>query len=325
MNIQTKAQILEILQMPEEAFRRDIMPLAADACREAWGGRLLATAMLGYSNICKNQCLYCGMRAGNNTLHRYRLPAADIIASLRQARDYGFTRAFLISGEDPKYPFADLLQIVEAIHGMGMFLSLATGEFEPAQYAELKGAGADEYVLKFEMADPVTFDRLNPSTNFQKRMAGIRAVQKSGLQLASGNIVDYPGQTLEQLADDILLMKELEISWAPIIPYMPAANTPLAQEGGFGSTLLNLKEIAILRLMMPKIKITDQQPGEDKKKGLADPAGNLDAIHAGANLLFCDLLPEARARDFRVVDERNLTGTAHLTQLAEDSGLELWI
>lgn len=112
------------------------------------------------------------------------------------------------------------------------WVSLACGEYERSQYEELRAAGADEYVVKFEMSDRETFDRLNPSTSYDKRMNAIRWVKESGLLLASGNIVDYPGQTLEQLADDILLMKELEISWAPVIPYLPAQNTPLAAEGG---------------------------------------------------------------------------------------------
>ena len=127
----------------------------------------------------------------------------------------------------------------------------------------------------------------------------------------------------EELAEDVLLMKELEISWAPVIPYMPAANTPLKEEGGFGSLLTNLKEIALLRLMMPDVDITAQQPGEDKKKGLADPEGNRNAVRAGANILFCDLLPDALARNFRVIDNRNVSGTEHLYQVAELTGKKL--
>lgn len=91
------------------------------------------------------------------------------------------------------------------------------------QYRELRAAGLDEYVMKFEMSHKDTFERLNPSTTFERRNQGIRWIREAGLLLGSGNIVDFPGQSLDELADDILLMKELEISWAPNIPFMPAA------------------------------------------------------------------------------------------------------
>ena len=317
----TKQEILEILNMPETAFRQEIMPLAYDAFLKQ-GGKLLATPMLGYSNVCKNQCLYCGMRAGNK-IPRYRIAPDDVIETVRMAKENGYSRIFLISGEDPKYGFDNLLKVVTELNAMGLYISLACGEYEPSQYLELKAAGADEYVVKFEMSQKEVFDRLNPSTSFEKRMATIDAVQKSGMALGSGNIVGYPGQTMEMIAEDILLMQKLEISWAPNIPYMPAAGTPLALEGGPGDIVTNLKELAILRLTIPGVKITAQQPGKDLSKGLADPEGNLDAIHAGANVLFCDLLPEAQAQSFRVIDNRNITGSGHITNIAALSGLEI--
>ena len=317
----TKQEILNILNMPEENFRKEIMPLAYDAYQKA-DGKLLAVPMLGYSNICKNQCLYCGMRAGNQ-IPRYRFTPEQIIETVRLAHDSGYSRIFLISGEDPKFGFENLLHVVSEIANMGMYISLACGEYSQSQYKELYAAGAREYVMKFEMAQEDVFNRLNPSTSFSQRMAAIEAVKSCGFALGSGNIVGYPGHTKEMIAEDILLMKELGISWAPIIPYMPAAGTPLAKEGGFGDLITNLKEIAILRLMMPEVKITAQQPGKNLKNGLADPEGNLDAIHAGANVLFCDLLPEAQAEAFRVVDNRNVTGSEHIHTIAALSGLEL--
>lgn len=323
MKIETKEEILDILKMPEPEFKTVVMPEAEKARREARGNKLIVTTLLGYDNICKNQCLYCGMRAANNQLERYRMPPEEVIASAKYAGEQGYHRIFLISGEDPKYGFENLLHIVSEIKKLGMYISLACGEYPEEDFLALKQAGADEYAMKFEMSDEETFNRLNPSTNFKKRMAAIEAIQRCGFRLASGNIVGFPGQTADQLAEDILLTKKLRISWAPIIPYMPAANTPLAKEGGRGDLLTNLKEIAILRLMMPDINITAQQPGENIKNGLSDEEGNLNAIHAGANLLFYDLLSDQKAKEFRVIDDRNVTGTRHLYRIAELSGMEL--
>ena len=323
MKIETKQELLELLQMPFAQFQQEAVPAAARGLQEAFSGKLRVTAMLGYSNVCKNNCLYCGMRAGNCSVERYRVSPEDVIATVEKAKESGLNRIFLVAGEDPKYGFESLLTVVAALNKADMFITLACGEFSPVQYGELKAAGADEYVMKFEMSKEESFNRLNPSTSFKKRMAAIEAVQQSGLLLASGNIVDWPGQSEEELAEDILLTRKLNVSWAPIIPYMPAANTPLAALGKRGSLEKTLREIALLRLLLPKCNITAQQPGENLMKGLADEEGNLNAIRFGANILFCDLLPEAKARAFRVIDRRNVTSMAHVYKVAELSGMGL--
>lgn len=317
----SRQEILEILRMPEEEYRQTIMAKARQVYREA-DNTLYAAAMMGYSNICRSQCLYCGMRASHQ-IPRYRMEVNDVIESFRLAKENGLKRAFLISGEDPGYGFDKLVQMVEAIHGMGFYISLATGEFDLNQYQELKAAGADEYVIKFEMGQEETFNRLNPSTNFRQRMAAIENVKKSGLALASGNIIDYPGQTDEMIAEDILLTKELDISWAPVVPYMPAMGTPLAQEGGPGKRIKALKEVSILRLMMPGIRITAQHPGDDLTKGLSDETGNREALLAGGNILFVDLLPAAKQQAFKVLDHRDLKGMDHIRKMASEADMKL--
>lgn len=316
MAIDSKAEILDLLRMPEAEFRAGVMEQARRIHREHNGGGLTASAMLGYDNICKNQCLYCGMRAGNREIQRYRMPPDEVLQLADSARRLSLTRLFLIAGEDPGYGFDNLLALVRGAAERGLRVSLAAGEFSKEEYRLLKEAGVREYVLKFEMSDREAFNRLNPSTNFERRMACIEAIQDCGLLLGSGNIVGYPGQTLEQLADDILLMKKLEIHWAPVIPYMPAAGTPLAAEGGRGSLDWNRREIAILRCMMPGIDITAQQPGENPAEGLSGAEGNLAALSAGANLLFVDLLPAALAQNFRVIDHRLIQGLDHIRAMA---------
>lgn len=322
MKPSTKKEILELLSIPYEEFQNTVIPEAKKVYCEQRGNELVSSAMLGFSNICRNRCLYCGMRAGSQ-IERYRISAEDVIAAARTAKEMGFRRMFVISGEDPKYGYENILQIIRGVKALGLHLSLACGEFSPEQYETFASLGADEYVLKFEMSDRETFNRLNPSTDFDRRMRSIEAVKKSGMKLASGNIVDYPGHTLSQLADDILLMQELSISWAPVIPYMPAKGTPLAAEGGRGDIYLNLREIAILRLMMPEINITAQQPGHDLTKGLADDEGNLLALNAGANMLFADFLPDALIGNFSVIDNRVTLGLDHIRDMAARSGMQL--
>ena len=319
---------MDVFRMSRKQYEAEYMKPAYELFLEKKGGAV-AMAMLGYSNICKNQCLYCGMRASNHLPKRYRFTADEILGLVRQSYDAGMRRLFLISGEDPKYPFEDLLKVIEQAKAMGFSrISLGAGEFSLEQYKELKAAGLAEYVMKFEMSHKDTFERMNPSTTFEKRNQGLEWIKAAGLDLGSGNIVDYPGQTLDELADDILLMKELDISWAPNIPYMPAAGTPLSvDENGKpnrpGSIDVLHREISLIRLLLPNADITAQQPGKDLSKGLSHPEGNKMAIETGANVLFVDMLPAAMAGAFNVIDNRMVKGLDYAKSIAEFAGVEL--
>lgn len=321
MLLDTKQEVLEALSLPESEFYEQFVLPARETLATAKQNTLSVRAMLGYSNICKNQCLYCGMRAGMKLPNRYRFTPQEVAESARRAVKMGLKRIFLVSGEDPGYSLDDLLLMVRLIREQGLAISMAAGELSADEYRALGDAGVDEYVVKFEMGDPAVFDRLNPSTNFKRRMEAIETVKRCGMRLASGNIVDYPGQTPEQLAQEIMMMRELEISWAPVIPYMPVPGTPLAEEGGAGDRKKCLREIALIRLMLPNCDITAQQPGDDPKEGLGSQQGNLDALRHGANLLFLDLLPAAMSSDFAVVEQRLLGGMEQIRETGEKAGL----
>lgn len=322
MKIQTKTEVLEILKMPYDEFNNTIKQEAKKIHINNNDNSIIVTSLFGYDNICKNQCTYCGMRAGNSNLKRYRIGLEDAYKTGESVKKLGLDRLFLISGEDPKYDFKDIISMVEHGKKLGLFVSLAAGEFCQEKYKALEAAGLDEYVLKFETSDKDTFAKIKPSTTFENRMKCIEYIKNSRMKLGSGNIIGLPHQTLDQVADDIMLMKELDISWAPIIPYMPVPNTPLAKEGGRGSLETTMKEISILRIMMPKVNITAQQPGEDLKNGLADVQGNLNALNSGANMLFVDMLPQALVKNFNVIENRMIEGMENVDRLVEMSGMK---
>lgn len=320
-SISTRNEVLEVLKMSNEEYEESIKPVAREVYANG-RNEIISNAMLGHSNVCRNQCLYCGMRA-ENKIERYRITVKDVKKSIDLASELSQKRIFFVSGEDPKYGLQNVIEFIKYAKSKDFHVSLGIGELEKHEFEELKNAGLDEYVLKFEMADEDVFNRLNPSTNFKKRMKTIEIIKDLGFELASGNIIDYPHQTLEQLADEIMLMKELEISWAPVIPYMPAKNTPLALEGGFGRLELLYKEISLLRLMMPKVNITAQQPGENLAEGLSSISGNLAAISAGANMLFLDLLPNAVAKNFSVIDNRSSISLDKIKEVAKLAKMEI--
>ena len=323
VKLSTKQEIREALNMPFDEFRQTITAEALKARKEATDNSLYTMAMLGYTNHCKNQCLYCGMRAGNVKLPRYRIPPCDIIESAKNAKEMGLERFFLIAGEDKGYKFDDISGAIRAVTDLGLQVTFAGGEFTDSQYDELEKAGVYEYVMKFEMSHEDTFNRLNPSTNYKQRMAAIEKIKSTNMKLASGNIVDYPGQTQDELIDDIMLMKELDISWAPVIPYMPAAGTPLAEEGGRGNLETSFRQISIIRNMLPNARYTAQHPGKDPKLGVSAEDGNLGALNSGADTLFVDLLPAAQAQNFSVIDNRIVLGYDHAKKMADLAGMNI--
>jgi biotin synthase len=323
VTVTDKESVLAVLRMPFTEFEGTVKEQAREVQRIQNADRVFVAGLIGYDNHCKNRCLYCGMRAGYPGIKRYRLHVAAVEKIIDCVKDLGIGWVFLVSGEDPNYSFSDIVTIVRHAKQAGLSVSLGAGEFSADQYRELESSGLDEYVLKFETSDEALFNYIKPSTTFKKRMECIEIIRNTTMRLASGNIVGLPGQTLDQIADDILLMKDLGISWAPVIPYMPVPNTPLALEGGRGSLETLLKEIALLRIMMPTVKITAQQPGEDASKGLADEQGNLNALHAGANAFFIDMLPQELSDNFHVIDDRILPGLESVKALCALAGTKL--
>jgi biotin synthase len=310
------------LNLPLSEFNDSWLKEAGDVQKKANKDSVYITALLGYDNICRNRCTYCGMRAGYPGLKRFRLSPDEINNVCDAAKSLGLKRIIFVSGEDPGFEFNNLTAMVDYASRQGLHVSLGAGEFEGSQYRELQSAGLSEYVLKFETSDRQLFSAIKPSTTYEKRMRSIEAVQECGLKLASGNIIGLPHQTLESLAEDILLMQKLKISWAPIIPYMPVPGTPLASEGGRGSLELLIKEIALLRILMPQVNNTAQQPGEDLRNGLSDFQGNLNALKAGANMLFVEMLPTELAAEFHVLEARRLETLDNVRKVIAAAGMQ---
>ncbi|QSZ26752.1 radical SAM protein [Aceticella autotrophica] len=316
MNIKTKNEIIEILKMPYNEFDKSIKSIAKNISQNI---NIQTIALLGYNNTCINQCTYCGMRADNINLKRYKLSPTEIKKIVKTVEKSNIKNIYFVSGEDPEYDFKDILSIIEYSKSLNLNVGLAIGERKLKDYNELKAAGLDEYMLKFETTNKTLFNNIKPNTNFKKRISCIQQIKKAGLRLASGNIVGLPHQTIDDIANDIILMNDLEISFAPVIPYIPVSNTPLIieakKENNKKNLELTIKEISLLRIIIPKVNITAQQPGEDFKNGLSDLNGNLNALKAGANVLLIDMLPQELIENFNIIDNRMIKGLNHINKL----------
>ena len=299
----------------------ELFASARAVTRREFGDEVFVCGLLAFSNICVNDCTYCGLRVSNTAIPRMRLDVDDIRRALDRFRETELDRVFLVSGEDRDYSPDKVLTMIEHAKSLGFHLTLGLGEYPANILGEFHEAGCDCFTLKFETANRDLFRRCKPTSDFDERMECMRAVKPLGMELASGNIVGLEGQTVDDLVEDILLMRELSIDWAPVVPYLPAPGTPMAETTPMGDVSLLLREIAILRLLMPRTIITAGQPKQGSTLGFADPEGNRAALDAGGNILFVDITPHAMRRDFRIAPGRILPGVSHLDTLLENAGL----
>ena len=258
----------------EELYRR-----ADDVRRDAVGDEVHLRGLIEFSNICRNDCLYCGIRRSNSSVQRYRMTDDELVETARRAAALGFQTVVLQSGEDLHFDQARMCRIIEQIKRLDVALTLSIGERDYADYKAFREAGADRYLLRIETTDQDLYHRLNPGMSWQRRHECLLMIRELGYELGSGIMVGQPGQTVDSIADDLLYFKDLGIDMAGIGPFIPHPDTPLASEQG-GTLELALRTMALMRLLMPDINI----PATTAMESL-HPQGRIMALQAGANVV----------------------------------------
>lgn len=262
----------------------------ADRVRhEAVGDDVHLRGLIEFSNMCRNDCLYCGIRRSNNRVTRYRMDEDELIETARRAVDIGFQTIVLQSGEDLQFNTSRLCRIIEAIKRMDVAVTLSVGEREYADYKAWRDAGADRYLMRIETTDRDLYHRLNPGMSWQHRHECLLMIRELGYELGSGIMVGLPDQTIESIADDLLYLKAIGIDMAGIGPFIPHPDTPLAAESG-GTLELALRTMAAMRLLLPDINI----PATTAMESL-HPQGRIMALQSGANVV----MPNVTEGDYR--------------------------
>lgn len=260
---------------------------AADQVRRAGVGNAVhLRAIIEFSNNCRKNCLYCGLRRDNRSLPRYRLAEKEILAAADKAAAMGYRTVVLQSGEDPLYDAAFITRLIEKIkekHDLAVTLSL--GERSREEYRIWREAGADRYLLKHETADEKIFQYLKPGGRLRDRLRCLYWLKELGYQTGSGNMVGLPGQDPDILADDITIMRGLDVEMAGIGPFLPHHATPL-KNAGAGSLILTLKTLAVTRLCLPHAHL----PATTSLSTLT-PGGRKMALNSGANVIMPNLTP----------------------------------
>ena len=264
-------------------------PLFAEADRvrrQYMGDEVHLRGLIEFSNICTRHCLYCGIRAATTKLKRYRLTKDEILACAKKAKKLDYQTVVLQSGEDPFFTPKMLAEIVSAIKDrFDLAVTLSVGEFSREDYRLLRSAGADRFLLRFETSDRKLFSVLKPDSDYDTRFRCLRDLKDAGFQVGSGIMVGLPGQSMESIARDILLFRDLELDMVGIGPFIPSPETPLAGVDG-GTALLALKTVALARLATLNTHIP-----ATTALGSIDPEGRQKALRCGANVLMPNVSP----------------------------------
>ncbi|WP_018084957.1 [FeFe] hydrogenase H-cluster radical SAM maturase HydE [Desulfurispora thermophila] len=279
---------LEQLLAAGEADMPLLRAAADEVRRQTVGEAVHLRAIIEFSNYCRKNCLYCGLRRDNHTLARYRLEDEQILAAADSAHRLGYRTVVLQSGEDPHYSAGKIARLVERIkEKYDLAITLSLGERSKEDYCLWRRAGADRYLLKQETADEALFRFLKPDTSLKQRLNCLYWLKELDYQVGSGNMVGLPGQSLSTLARDILLMRQLQVDMAGIGPFLPHPQTPL-KDFPAGQLNLCLKTLAVARLSLPGAHL----PATTALSTL-HPSGRELALQWGANVIMPNLTPLA--------------------------------
>ena len=273
--------------------------------REAYGTDVYLRGLIEFSNYCKNDCYYCGMRRGNGNTERYRLSKEEILSCCGEGHDLGFRTFVLQSGEDPFYSDSLICEITSAIREKypDCAITLSIGERSYESYEKFFAAGANRYLLRHETADEGHYRRLHPEAmSLEARKECLRGLKAIGFQVGSGFMVGSPYQKTAHLIEDLRFLQELKPDMIGIGPYLVHKDTPF-KDFENGSEKLCLRLIAVLRLMFPLALLP-----ATTALGTISPNGRELGLQAGANVLMPNLSPVRVRKFYQPYDNKICTG-----------------
>lgn len=256
--------------------------------RKYFGRKIYTRGLIEFTNYCRNNCYYCGIRCANRNVERYRLTPEQIMECCRQGYILGFRTFVLQGGEDIYYNDERMVEIISLIKSEypECAITLSLGEKSYDSYKRMFDAGADRYLLRHETADKEHYGRLHPAVmSLENRMQCLYNLKEIGYQVGAGFIVGSPGQNLECLAKDMMFLHKLQPHMVGIGPFVSHHDTPFANEVS-GSVELTLYMLGLIRLMLPKVLLP-----ATTALGTLDKMGREKGILAGANVVMPNLSP----------------------------------
>lgn len=271
----------------------------------AYGKEVYIRGLIEFSNYCRNDCYYCGIRKSNRKVERYRLTQDEIMNCVREGYFLGFRTFVLQGGEDMWFTRERLADIIRTIKSEypDCAVTLSVGERSEEDYRCWKKAGADRYLLRHETAVDKHYCQLHPADmSLRNRKDCLYRLKKSGYQIGAGMMIGTPGQTLEYLIEDIRFLQDLQPHMIGIGPFIPHKDTPFAEKNK-GSTELTLIMLSVLRLIFPDVLL----PATTALATVSED-GRKRGLMAGANVVMPNLSPVQVRDQYTLYDKKVSTG-----------------
>jgi len=309
----SKDELVKLLSCEGED-RTFLFMKSAEVKEKYIGRKVWFRGLIEFSNICGKDCLYCGIRKGNKNLNRYNLSDDEILDAARFAYVNRYGSIALQSGE-LESPFVterieNLLHRIKVMSNGELGITLSVGEQEPEVYRKWFDAGAHRYLLRIEATNESLYRKIHPEDrnhDFNRRLKCLKSLQDIGYQTGTGVMIGLPFQTLDDLAGDLLFMKEFDIDMCGMGPYIEHADTPLMASTADLLPLeerfdLTLRMIAILRIMMKDINIVAATALQ-----AIDPVGREKAVKIGANIIMPNITPGRYRSSYKLYDNKPCT------------------
>jgi biotin synthase len=310
-------ELVALVTGATEADREYARRRAAAVAQQHFGNRVFVRGLIEFSNHCRQDCLYCGIRKGNREAERYRLDADQILDCCAQGYALGYRTFVLQSGEDAWYATDVVVDIVSRIRAAypDCAITLSIGERGREAYQRFFDAGADRYLLRHETATSEHYARLHPAGQaLSTRLECLRDLKEIGFQTGAGFMVGSPFQTPDHLAADLELLADLRPHMVGIGPFLPHHQTPFGDRPA-GDVDLTLFLLSLVRLMLPTVLLPSTTA-----LGTARPGGREQGIQAGANVLMLNLSPQDLRAKYLLYDNKAVTGeVAEMTHAVQRS------
>ena len=294
-----------LLRDRDEESAALLAELAVQTSRSIYGNEVFSRGLIEISNICKNDCLYCGIRRSNKNCSRYRLAPEHILACAEEGYALGFRTFVLQGGEDGYYTDEVLCAIIKELKTRypDCAVTLSLGERSRESYARLRQAGADRYLLRHETANKTHYEMLHPKDmSFDNRMRCLRDLRELSYQVGCGMMVGSPYQTNAHLAEDLKFIEDFQPDMCGIGPFIPHADTPF-RDMPAGTLELTCYLLSIIRLIHPPVLLP-----ATTALGTIDPRGREKGILSGANVVMPNLSPVDVRKKYLLYDNKICTG-----------------
>ncbi len=306
----SQADLISLLKSEGED-QKLLFQYAANIKKTEVGNKVYFRGLVEYSNICSKDCFYCGIRKSNKNITRYQLNDEDIIQAAQFAYDQDFASMVIQSGEISDKAFVQKIEkLIISIKNIGngsLGLTLSCGEQSIETYKRWFDAGAHRYLLRIETTNKELYQKIHPQNqkhNYNKRIESLYNLKEAGYQVGTGVMIGLPFQTHEDLVDDLLFFKQLDIDMAGMGPYIEHKQTPLYQYSNILFPLkerfqLSLKMVALLRILMKDINIAATTAMQ-----AIDPEGREKALMVGANIIMPNLTPLKYREDYLLYEDK---------------------